>query len=185
MQCRRVIDTPLLIALLAGVAAPYAAAAQAQTADPSDAFGEIVVTARKRPEPVQDIPISIDAFTQADLAAKHIVTIQDLKTVSPSVYIQADQFQQDTVNITIRGLRNYPSNNIQFDSATAVYIDGAYLARTQGLAGTLFDVDSVQVEKGPQGTLVGPQRHRRRDPLHHTGADSRLRRLSRFYRRGL
>jgi iron complex outermembrane receptor protein len=159
MRRCRVIATPLLTALFAGVAAAYAplnlTAARAQTADAPAGFDEIVVTARKRPEPVQDIPIAIDAFTQADLDAKHIRTIQDLKTVSPSVYIQADQFQQDTVNITIRGLRNYPSNNIQFDSATAVYVDGVYLARTQGLAGTLFDVDTVEVEKGPQGTLVG------------------------------
>ena len=43
----------------------------------------------------------------------------------------------------------------RFDSATAVYIDGVYLARTQGLAGTLFDIDTLEVEKGPQGTLVG------------------------------
>ena len=150
MRRCRVIATPLLIALFAGIGA-----AHAQTADASTGFDEIVVTARKRPEPVQDVPISIDAFSQADLDAKHITTIQDLKTVSPSVYIQADQFQQDTVNITVRGLRNYPSNNIQFDSAAAVYIDGVYLARTQGLAGTLFDIDTLEVEKGPQGTLVG------------------------------
>ena len=150
------IITLVSTALLAGVAALSAPirVAHAQGADASG-FDEIVVIARKRPEPVQDIPIAIDAFTAQELDAKHIRTIQDLKTVSPSVYIQADQFQQDTVNITIRGLRNYPSNNIQFDSATAVYIDGVYLARTQGLAGSLFDVDSVQVEKGPQGTLVG------------------------------
>ena len=140
----------VLAALLTGFAG-----AQAQSSDTAGGFSEIIVTARKRPEPVQDIPIAIDAFTAADLAARHIETIQDLKTVSPSVYIQADQFQQDTINITIRGLRNYPSNSIQFDSATAVYIDGVYLARTQGLAGALFDVDGIQVEKGPQGTLVG------------------------------
>src|SRR5271165_4340957 len=99
MRRCRVIATPLLMVVLAGIGA-----AQAQVTDASAGFDEIVVTARKRPEPVQDIPIAIDAFTQADLDAKHIVTIQDLKTVSPSVYIQADQFQQDTVNITIRGL---------------------------------------------------------------------------------
>jgi iron complex outermembrane receptor protein len=127
----------------------------AQSGAAAGQFEELVVTARKRPEPAQDVPIAIDAFTGDDLAAKSVRTIEDLKTVSPSVYIQADQFQQDTVNITIRGLRNYPSNSIQFDTATAVYMDGVYLARTQGLAGSLFDVDTVQVLKGPQGTLVG------------------------------
>ncbi len=165
MQRCRTTFTPYLAATffaIAAVTAPFRPAlAQSAPVQASEgggnaaSFEEVIVTARKRPEPVQDVPIAIDVFTQRDLDAKSIKTIQDLKTVSPSVYIQADQFQQDTVNVTIRGLRNYPSNNIQFDSATAVYVDGVYLARTQGLAGALFDVDSVEVLKGPQGTLVG------------------------------
>jgi iron complex outermembrane receptor protein len=126
----------------------------AQHADTSG-FEEVVVTARKREELSQTVPISMTVLTQADLDAKGVKTIQDLRFVSPSVYIQADQFQQDTVNITIRGLRNYPSNGIQFDTSTAVYVDGVYLARTQGLTGALFDVENVEVLKGPQGTLVG------------------------------
>ncbi|MDB5397774.1 MAG: hypothetical protein JWM91_5280 [Rhodospirillales bacterium] len=167
-RCRSVIF-PLTAAICAGAAAGLTplgmvaaqsppSGAQLSVADRagnSPGFEEIIVTARRRPERVQDVPIAIDSFSQADLDAKRIRTLQDLKTVSPSVYIQADQFQQDTVNVTIRGLRNYPSNNIQFDSATAIYVDGVYLARTQGLAGTLFDVDRVEIEKGPQGTLVG------------------------------
>ncbi len=167
MKRSRPFISPLLAATLIGTVAVLplcVAAAQPSGGPPSQtpdsanasgAFQEVIVTARKRPEPAQDVPIAIDVFTQKDLDAKGVKTIQDLKTVSPSVYIQADQFQQDTVNVTIRGLRNYPSNNIQFDSATAIYIDGVYLARTQGLAGALFDVDSIQVMKGPQGTLVG------------------------------
>jgi iron complex outermembrane receptor protein len=153
---------PLSAVMLAGIVAglapfPCATAQPVKAAEPSlpGGFDEIIVTARKRPEILQQVPIAIDSFSQADLDAKRIRTIQDLKTISPSVYIQADQFQQDTVNVTIRGLRNYPSNSIQFDSATAIYVDGVYLARTQGLTGSLFDVDRIEVEKGPQGTLVG------------------------------
>jgi iron complex outermembrane receptor protein len=121
----------------------------------SSAFEEVVVTARKRSELAQTVPISMNVLTQADLDSKGIKTIQDLRFASPSVYIQQDQFQQDTVNVTIRGLKNYPSNGVQFDTSTAVYIDGVYIARTQGLAGSLFDVNNVEVLKGPQGTLVG------------------------------
>jgi iron complex outermembrane receptor protein len=136
------------------VKAQSAASGAATTAGDSS-FEEVVVTARKRSELAQEVPISMNVLTQTDLDSKGIKTIQDLRFVSPSVYIQQDQFQQDTVNITIRGLRNYPSNGIQFDTSTAVYIDGVYIARTQGLAGSLFDVNNVEVLKGPQGTLVG------------------------------
>jgi iron complex outermembrane receptor protein len=133
------------------------AAAQPPQAAAGDgsAFDEVVVTARKRDELAQTVPISMTVLTQAELDAKGIKTIQDLRYVSPSVYIQEDQFQQDTLNITIRGLRNYPSNGIQFDTSAAVYMDGVYMARTQGLEGSLFDIDNVEVLKGPQGTLVG------------------------------
>ncbi len=130
-----------------------------QAAERSAAIEEIVVTARRRQEPAQAVPIAISAFTQADLDDKGVEVIEDLRYVAPSVYIQTDVYQQNTVNVTIRGQRNFASNGIgngvQFDTSTAIYLNGIYLARTQGLTGALFDVDTVQVLKGPQGTLVG------------------------------
>ena len=165
MKCQRLVSRVSAAAFI-GIAAyllvissPRAQQAPAdqpaQAGGETSGFEEIVVTARKRNELAQTVPISMNVFTQADLDAKGIKTIQDLRFLSPSVYIQADQFQQDTINVTIRGLRNYPTNGVQFDTSTAVYIDGVYIARTQGLAGALFDVDNVEVLKGPQGTLVG------------------------------
>jgi iron complex outermembrane receptor protein len=118
-------------------------------------FGEIVVTARKRDESIQTVPISITAFTQRDLEDRGVQTIFDLRYVTPSLSVQADTFRQDTINVTIRGLRNFPSDGVQFDTAAAVYVDGVYYARTQGLTGALFDIDRVQVLKGPQGTMIG------------------------------
>ncbi len=177
MTARRAF-TALLVLCVAGASAKSAAG---QSADaPAASSGnspleEIVVTARKRAELAQEVPISMNVLTQADLDAKGIRTLQDIRYVSPSVYIQADQFQQDTVNITIRGLRNYPSNGIQFDTSTAVYIDGVYIARTQGLAANLFDINDIEVLKGPQGTLVGRNStggailYRTREPDHEFG----------------
>jgi iron complex outermembrane receptor protein len=118
-------------------------------------FEEIVVTARKRDENLQSVPIAITTFSASELAEKNVQTLADLKFVTPSVQVQPDTFRQDTINITIRGIRNFPGNGVQYDTAAAVYVNGIYFARTQGLTGTLFDVDSVQVLKGPQGTLVG------------------------------
>jgi iron complex outermembrane receptor protein len=122
---------------------------------------KVVVTARKREEEAQAVPISITALSQADLDKLAVKTVEDLKYVSPSVYIAPTAFRQDTLNITIRGQRNFdaPSGGgnpgLGFDTATAVYKDGVYYARAIGLTGSLFDLDKVAVLKGPQGTLVG------------------------------
>jgi iron complex outermembrane receptor protein len=122
---------------------------------------KVVVTARKREEDQQAVPISITALSQADLDKLNVKTIEDLKYVSPSVYIAPTAFRQDALNITIRGQRNFdaPSGGgnpgLAFDTASAVYKDGVYYARALGLTGSLFDLDNVAVLKGPQGTLVG------------------------------
>lgn len=119
----------------------------------------VIVTARKRQEVEQAVPIAITALSQDDLNKLNIRTIEDIKYVAPSVYIAPTTFRQDTLNVTIRGQRDFDSSSGQsvmsFDPAAAVYMDGVYMARPVGLSAGLFDVDSVQVLKGPQGTLVG------------------------------
>ncbi len=101
----------------------------------------------------------MESYSQADLDKLSIRTIEDLKYVSPSVYIAPTTFRQDTLNVTIRGQRDFDSSSGQsvmsFDTAAAVYMDGVYMARPVGLTGGLFDIDNVEVLKGPQGTLVG------------------------------
>jgi iron complex outermembrane receptor protein len=121
----------------------------------ADAFRDIVVTARRREESLQRVPIAIDAFDQQALTRLDVRTIEDLRFSSPSVYVAPSNFRQDTINVTIRGQQNFPSTGLQFDTSAALYVDGVYYARPVGLTGTLFDVDGVQVLKGPQGTLVG------------------------------
>jgi iron complex outermembrane receptor protein len=119
----------------------------------------VIITARKRPEDAQVVPISVSAFTQTDLDRLNIKTIEDLKFASPSLYIAPTTFRQDTLNITIRGQRDFDSSSGQsvmaFDTASAVYMDGVYMARPIGLNASLFDVENIAVLKGPQGTLVG------------------------------
>jgi len=121
----------------------------------ASAFEEITVTARRREENLQIVPIAVTAFSANDLEDKNVKTLADLQFVAPSVSVQPSQFRQDTLNITIRGLRNFPSQGVQFDTAASVYVNGVYFARSSGLTGALFDIDNVQVLKGPQGTLVG------------------------------
>jgi len=134
-------------------------AAQGQVID--ERIETILVDARKRVEDQQVVPISITAYSQADLDRLNIRTIEDLRYSAPSLQIAPTSFRQDTLNITIRGQRNFdaPSgggnSGLAFDTASAVYKDGVYYARAVGLTGALFDLENVQVLKGPQGTLVG------------------------------
>jgi len=161
MKGGRSIPCGVLLALATPVAVRAADPAPpslptADSANPGYAtFGDIVVTARKREETLQTVPISINTFGARSIDRLDIRTIEDLRYASPSVYVAPSNFRQDTINVTIRGQQNFPSTGLQFDTSAAVYVDGVYYARPVGLTGSLFDVDNVQVLKGPQGTLVG------------------------------
>ncbi len=157
----------LILALLASGPALVCAPALAQDDSPVPAKTQasgtgletVIVTARKRAEEEQAVPIAITALNQDDLNKLNIRTIEDIRYVAPSVYIAPTTFRQDTLNVTIRGQRDFDSSSGQsvmsFDPAAAIYQDGVYMARPVGLSAGLFDIDSVQVLKGPQGTLVG------------------------------
>jgi iron complex outermembrane receptor protein len=152
---------------LAGTALPLVllmtgAQSQAQNSPngvTANGFETVIVDARKRSEDAQQVPIAITTYGQDDVDKLDIKTIEDLRYTAPSVHIAPTTFRQDTLNVTIRGQRDFDSSSGQsvmsFDPAAAVYIDGVYLARPVGLTGALFDVDSLTVLKGPQGTLVG------------------------------
>ncbi|RYG38037.1 MAG: TonB-dependent receptor [Burkholderiales bacterium] len=145
-------------AVFAGAMQPsFAQTARRQDAEITDAtdFDTVVVTARKRDESAQSVPISVDVFDDSAVERLGVQTLEDLRYSSPSVYAAPSTFRQDTLNITIRGQQNFPSTGLQFDTSAAVYADGVYYARPVGLTGALFDIADVQVLKGPQGTLVG------------------------------
>jgi iron complex outermembrane receptor protein len=153
----------LVAGLLASSALGFCAPAMAQpaSADHTVVAGleTVIVTARKRAEEEQAVPIAISAYNQSDLDKLNIKTIEDLRYSAPSVYIAPTTFRQDTLNVTIRGQRDFDSSSGQsvmsFDPAAAIYMDGVYMARPVGLSAGLFDIDTVAVLKGPQGTLVG------------------------------
>ena len=147
------------MAMLCGAGSGAGAADAPAAAPQAAALETVIVTARKRAEDEQTVPIAITAFDQKALDRLSVKTIEDLRFVAPSVYVAPTTFRQDTLNITIRGQRDFDSSSGQsvmsFDPAAAVYMDGVYMARPVGLAASLFDVDSIAVLKGPQGTLVG------------------------------
>jgi iron complex outermembrane receptor protein len=129
-------------------------ASQAQTtatAPAPAALDEIVVTAQKRSENMQNVPLSVTAITAASLVANKIDTTQDLQLLSPSlVYNAASGYAQPF----LRGIgSDFTLPNA--DPSVATYIDGAFVANQQATIENLLGVERVEVLEGPQGTLYG------------------------------
>jgi iron complex outermembrane receptor protein len=116
--------------------------------------GEIVVTSRKREEKLQEIPIAVSVVTSDDLeniAATDISTIQDYV---PNVSIYQGRNQSTTLTAFIRGVgQSDPLWGV--DPGVGLYIDDVYIARAQGALLDVYDVERVEVLRGPQGTLYG------------------------------
>lgn len=146
----------------APAAAPAADAPAATAAAPAtDATGsrsvknrlteEIVVTAEKREENLQDVPASVSAFSGAVLDAKGVADVKDLQLITPG--LQYDSMASYSI-IFIRGIGG-DAFQAGIDSSVATYIDGMYLPFTFSAAQALGDVRQIEVLKGPQGSLYG------------------------------
>lgn len=115
---------------------------------------EIVVTAQKREQNLQDVAISINAFDLEALESKRIQSLEDIAQFSPGVYTTPNPADETGVRVNIRGIGTFDPQ-IGQDSRTAIYVDGVYYGRTQGLAFDSPDLGRVEILKGPQGTLYG------------------------------
>ncbi len=120
----------------------------------SDGLQEIIVTAQKREESLQKAPISIAAFTAADLEKASITEISDLRSQVPSLQITPHPNSGITTRIFMRGVGNN-DDQITQDPSVAVYVDGIYVARTQGMVNEVAELERVEVLRGPQGSLYG------------------------------
>jgi iron complex outermembrane receptor protein len=136
--------------------ASHAGAQQAAVSSP-DQIPEIVVTAQKRAQNEQDVPIAITTFTAQALQDKNIVDVQGLARLTPNVNLDtASPFggSNQVLSASIRGI-GQDDFGINLDPGVGVYVDGIYFARTTGANVNLLDVDQVEILKGPQGTLFG------------------------------
>lgn len=115
---------------------------------------EIIVTATRRVESLQDVPIAVTAISPDDLEKQGVVNIQNLTSVAPSFSTSQAQSNSGTVVLRIRGVGT-TSNNIGFESAVGVFIDGAYQSRPGIALNEFVDVERLEVLRGPQGTLFG------------------------------
>lgn len=136
-----------------------AAFAQGQDADTGSSGGiaEIVVTAQKRAENVQDVPIAISAFTSEALEERAITSVAALSNISPNVTLDAGTPFSGSSAVLSAFIRGIGANDFAFniDPGVGVYLDGVYLARSVGANQDLGDVERIEVLKGPQGTLFG------------------------------
>jgi iron complex outermembrane receptor protein len=122
----------------------------AQNATPTDVLGEIVVTAEKRESTIQDTAIAVSAFSGDELAGVGITGTDALATYTPGLAIQKEVIGK----VVIRGIgtENY---TVGSDPGVAIHKDGVYLARSSVAIFDFFDVNRVEVLRGPQGTLYG------------------------------
>lgn len=145
-------------AMAQDAAAPAAGAAAAQPAPGAgDQIGEIVVTAQKRSENVQKVPIAISAFTSQALQERAIGSVAQLSSIAPNVNFDAGTPFSGSPAVLSAYIRGIGSDDFAFniDPGVGLYLDGVYLARTVGANQDLPDVERIEVLKGPQGTLFG------------------------------
>ena len=115
---------------------------------------EVVVTARKREESLQETPVAVSAFSGENLTELGVNNIADLTRVVPNVDMYGGNGTTGAGNAYIRGI-GARNTGVNFDSGVGMYLDGVYVSRTDGAVVDNVDVQSVQVLRGPQGTLFG------------------------------
>jgi iron complex outermembrane receptor protein len=136
---------------VASMLLPAAAIAQAADQPETEELDEVVVTAERRTVNLQDVPASATVLTAEDLQLKGVDNVLDLQTVAPSVSINT--YNRSTF-INIRGVgisQSAPTSN----PGVAFYVDGMFIPHEQFIAQSFYDIDSIEVLRGPQGTLTG------------------------------
>ena len=131
-----------------------ALAQQAPASQADHGLEEVTVTARRREESIQSVPVSITSITGEALQQAAIQRVEDLRFVAPSLQISPSPFGNSVPGYTIRGQRQLESLATQ-DPSVVVYFAEVPMMRPHGTNGSFFDLSSVQVLKGPQGTLFG------------------------------
>lgn len=116
---------------------------------------EIVVSARRRDELLEDTPVSVTALSESALRESNITQMTNLNGIVPNLQFQAGGGNPNLAQVFIRGVGQVDSDQLTADPGVGVYVDGVYLARSQGTVLDVVDVAQLEVLRGPQGTLFG------------------------------
>ncbi|MEM7586159.1 MAG: TonB-dependent receptor [Acidobacteriota bacterium] len=161
MKHTPLLSAALLTAVLASPTLPLAAQEADQDADTGDQIADqqpieeaIVVTARKREENIQEVPIAVSLITGEALEDSGAADISDLQVQVPNLSIYPGRNQSTTLTAFLRGIGQAdPLWGV--DPGVGLYLDDVYIARPQGALLDVFDVERIEVLRGPQGTLYG------------------------------
>jgi iron complex outermembrane receptor protein len=155
------------VLMSSAVAAPLALAQESTTATNEQAttseqapesaartLDTVTVTARRRSESIQDVPVAVSAFSEEALKDLQASNIEGLQGAVPNMNIVQGRGSSNSVNVFIRGI-GQPDALQTFDPGVGMYVDDVYYSRINGALFSLFDVQQVEVLRGPQGTLYG------------------------------
>lgn len=134
--------------------APALAQDVATNMDARSSIGEIVVTAQKREQNLQSVPVAVTALAADDLVANRIESVRDLNAIAPNLTIRVQPGGLSNPSYTMRGIVS-GATAPGADKGVAVYLDGVYLGSTLGSVIEFADIERIEVLKGPQGTLFG------------------------------
>jgi len=153
MKLRRLLTTSCGALALLSASAVCAQAQDSGSTSANTGLDEIIVTAQRREESLQDAAVAIEAIDQDSLTRQGLESAQDLGKLSPALGISAGG--GPLTSIFVRGVGALTVNPLT-DAAVAQNVDGVYLGRSSGAAGqALYDLERVELLKGPQGTLYG------------------------------
>ncbi len=151
-------STLLAAGIVAALSLSHPAAAQETTApaatDEVAGIEEIIVSARRRDESIQDTPIAVTAIATSQLEGSAALTIGALQGAAPNVVITMAPTGSSAANISIRGIA-FADIEKSFDPSVGVNVDGVYIGTSTGQMLDFFDMESIEVLRGPQGTLFG------------------------------
>jgi len=129
-------------------------AALAQGSDAEDTLDEVTVTARRREETLKDVPIAVTAFSSDYLEEVGMPDIVGVTQSTPNVTLEVSRATSSTLTAFIRGV-GQQDPVAGYEGGVGIYLDDVYLARPQGVVFDIYDVERIEVLRGPQGTLYG------------------------------
>ncbi|MDX1571239.1 MAG: TonB-dependent receptor [Xanthomonadales bacterium] len=150
---RRQLSLAIALAIATPLIAPVTALGQEEDGN-KGVIEEVTVTARRRDESLQDVPIAVTAFSGAELARIGATDLIEITQTTPNATLEVSRGTNTTLSAFIRGV-GQQDPVAGFEAGVGIYLDDVYLNRPQAAVLDIYDVERIEVLRGPQGTLYG------------------------------